>query len=359
MANRKMRVGITHGDINGIGYEVIMKTLMDSRILESCTPIIYGSSKVASYHRKALNLTSFSFVTVKNISEVNNNKINIINCIDENARVELGSSTKIAGDASFQALEAAVKGLNHGDIDVIVTAPINKKNIQSDDFNFPGHTEYLAKCFQAENPLMLMVGSNLKVGFVTTHLPLSEVSSAITEDKICTAIESLCESLRMDFGVQHPRIAVLSINPHAGDDGVIGNEEIDVIIPAIKKCKKNGIMAFGPLPADGLFGSSNYLKYDAILAMYHDQGMIPFKALSSGDGVNYTAGITAVRTSPSHGTAFEIAGKGVADEGSFRKALFLALDIYKTKTFETDIRKSPLKRYKNVGRGEDVSASDL
>ena len=342
---RKIRVGITHGDINGISYEVIIKTLEDSRMMDFCIPIVYGSAKVAAYHRKALNINNFSFNNIKSADEANPKRANIINCIDDNVRVELGKSTQMAGDASFQSLETAIKDLKDGKIDVIVTAPINKDNIQSKEFTFPGHTEYLAMHFDSENFLMLMVSEVLKVGVVAGHVPISKVSQEITEESILSKLRIMNESLIKDFRVRKPKIAVLGLNPHAGDNGVLGNEEQDVIIPAIKKANEENILALGPYPADGFFGSDSFKKFDAILAMYHDQGLVPFKALAFGNGVNFTAGLDKVRTSPGHGTAYELAGLNKANPEAFRNAVYMACDIHNNRLEYAEISKDPLKSY--------------
>jgi 4-hydroxythreonine-4-phosphate dehydrogenase len=340
-----IKVGITHGDINGIGYEVIIKTLNEPHMLEVCTPVIYGSAKVAAYHRKALNLEGLSFNHIRNIGEAHSKRINIINCIDDNTRVELGKSTREAGESSFNALDAACIDLEQGLIDVLVTAPINKDNIQSENFDFPGHTEFLAQRFKTNNYLMLMVSETMKMGVVTTHMPLSEVAKHITKEAVLSKLRILSLTLQQDFAVPRPRIAVFGLNPHAGDNGLLGKEEIDVILPAIHQAKKEGIIALGPFPADGFFGSEDYRKYDAILAMYHDQGMIPFKLTSFEHGVNYTAGLPVIRTSPAHGTAYAIAGEDKASPESFRQAMFLAIDAYKSRKLYQEISKNPLKSY--------------
>jgi 4-hydroxythreonine-4-phosphate dehydrogenase len=340
-----IKVGITHGDINGIGYEVIIKTLLEPHMLEMCTPIIYGSPKVAAYHRKALNIDNLSFNHVRNANEAHLKRINIINCIDDNVRVELGKSTREAGESSFNALDAACIDLELGLIDVLVTAPINKDNIQSEHFSFPGHTEFLAQRFKTDNYVMLMVSETMKMGVVTTHMPLSEVSKKITKEAVLSKLRIIAKSLLQDFSIAKPRIAVFGLNPHAGDNGLLGTEENDIIIPAILQAKKEGIIALGPYPADGFFGSEDYRKFDAILAMYHDQGMIPFKLASFEQGVNYTAGLPVIRTSPAHGTAYSIAGEDKASHESFRQAMFLAVDIFKNRKIYKEISKNPLKTY--------------
>jgi 4-hydroxythreonine-4-phosphate dehydrogenase len=345
MIQNKIVVGISHGDINGVSYEVIIKSLMDNRIFDFCVPIVYGSAKVAAYHRKALNITNFSFNNIKSADEANVKRANIINCLDDNVRVELGKSTNIAGESSLISLENAVKDLKDGKIDVLVTAPINKDNVQSEKFNFPGHTEYLAQESSSKVPLMLMVSENLKVGVVTTHIPISKVSEAITEEAIISKLRIMNKSLIQDFRIRKPKIAVLGLNPHAGDNGLLGREEVDIIIPTLNIAKEEGILALGPYPADGFFGSDNFKKFDAILAMYHDQGLTPFKALAFNSGINYTAGLEFIRTSPGHGTAFEIAGLGQASEVSFRNALYHACDIFRSRKEYKEISKNPLQAH--------------
>ena len=342
MIDGKVVVGITQGDINGIGYEVIIKTLSDNRINDFCVPVVYGSPKVAAYHRKAINYENFNFNQIKDISEINAKRSNIINCIDDNVRVELGRATEAGGEGSIRSIEAAIADVKAGKVDVLLTSPINKKNVQSEKFHFPGHTEYLASSFDAKEVLMLLVSDIMRVGVVTGHIPISEVPRSITKELILKKLGLLNQSMMQDFGIRKPRIAVLGLNPHAGDDGVIGNEEQDIIIPAIKQANDEGITAIGPYPADGFFGSENFSKFDAILAMYHDQGLAPFKSLAFDTGVNYTAGLPVVRTSPAHGTAFEIAGQGKASDSSFRNALFLAIDIYRNRKVYAEISKNPL-----------------
>ncbi len=334
----KIRLGISHGDINGISYEIIIKTLIDNRLTDFCTPILYGSPKVAAYHRKAINIGNFSLNHINDATEANPKRANVINIIDDNIRVELGKSTEAAGESSFLALEAAVNDLQTGKIDALLTAPINKRNIQREDFDFKGHTEYLAERFDSDDYLMLMISDKMKVGVVTGHLPISEISENITEEAILKKLRVLNESLIYDFGIRKPKIAVLGLNPHIGDEGLLGKEEQEVIIPALDKAREEDIMALGPYPADGFFGNASYEAFDAVLAMYHDQGLAPFKALAEDGGVNFTAGLPIVRTSPDHGTAYEIAGDGKASNEAFRKALYLALDIYKSRNTEHKLR---------------------
>lgn len=345
MEPHKLRIGITHGDINGVGYEIIIKTLSDSRLLESCTPIVYGSPKVAAYHRKALDVELFTFNQISHPRDANAKRVNIINCVDEEIRVELGKSTPEAGQSALLALQAAVRDLKSGDIDAVVTAPINKENIQSDQFKFPGHTEFFASEFAAKNYMMLMVSDQLKVGVVTGHIPLQQVPQVLTKEKILSNIRILHKTVLEDFSIRKPRIAVLGLNPHAGDHGVIGTEDQSIIYPAIKQANEEGIIALGPFPADGFFGSGDYKKFDAILAMYHDQGLIPFKVLAFESGVNFTAGLPIVRTSPGHGTAYDIAGTGVASEDSFRNAIYLAIDVTESRKIFKSLSKNPLKHH--------------
>ena len=340
-----IKIGISHGDINGVGYEVIIKTLMDSRIVDSCIPIVYGSPKVAAYHRKALNISNFSFNTIKSIDEITPRRAHILNCLDDEVRVELGKATSLAGESAVLSLKMAADHLAENKIDVLVTAPINKHTSQSEDFPFPGHTEFLKNRFGADEVLMIMVSENMKIGVVTGHIPISEVSSSITTDLILSKLRIMNNSLKVDFGVRLPRIAVLAVNPHAGDNGLLGKEEQEIIIPAIEMAGKENILAFGPYPSDGFFGAGSFTKFDGVLAMYHDQGLIPFKALAFDTGVNFTAGLPIIRTSPNHGTAYDIAGKGEASEQSFRSAMFLACDIYKNRKSYVEINSDPLKSY--------------
>lgn len=338
-----LKVGITQGDINGIGYEIIIKTLANPRMLEICTPVVYGSSKVASYHKKTMDFPDFNFNLVKNADQAVAKRANIVNVIDKEIKIDLGESTEVGGQLSLMSLEAAVHDLKHDMINILVTAPINKKNIQSPNFHFPGHTEYLAQKFDSKDVLMLMVSDTMRVGVITGHIPLSKVSETITQELILQKVRLFNHSLKRDFGIRAPRIAILGLNPHSGDNGVIGDEEMKTIIPAIQKAKEENILTFGPYPADGFFGSGNFKKFDGILAMYHDQGLIPFKAITFESGVNFTAGLPIVRTSPAHGTAYEIAGKNEASPESFREALYLALDIYKNRKMHDQITSNPLK----------------
>ena len=342
--NRKSIItGISQGDINGIGYEVIIKALMEIIMDDNCIPVVYGSPKVAAYHRKALNINNFSFNNVRSPEEAKPRKANMINCLDDNIRVELGKSTSQGGEAAFISLERAVTDLRNGKIDILVTAPIDKKNIQSDNFHFNGHTEYLKSIAGADDVLMFMIGESLKIGVATGHIPLSKVPGMITKDLLIRKLRLMNQSLVQDFGIRRPRIAVLGLNPHAGDNSLLGLEESEIIIPSIQQVQQEGILAFGPFPADGFFGAGSFSKFDSILAMYHDQGLAPFKALSFDTGVNFTAGLPFIRTSPVHGTAFQIAGKGEASESSFRQAIYLACDIFRNRQMYSEISRNPLK----------------
>ncbi len=341
--SNKIRVGITHGDFNGIGYEIIMKTMQDARILDIFTPVIYGSSKIASYYRKSLDISDINFNLIKKAEFANPKRINIINCYENEVKIEVGKNSAVAGELAYLALEKAIEDLNRHKIDVVVTAPISKYSIQSDKFNFKGHTEYFAGKYNTKEYLMLMVGTKLRVGTVTGHIPFREVHQNISADIILEKIKVMNKCLQMDFGITKPKIAVLGLNPHAGDEGLIGREEIEVIGPAIQKAFDDKILAFGPFSADGFFGSSNFTLYDGILAMYHDQGMLPFKSISFEEGVNFTAGLPIIRTSPAHGTAFDIAGKNQASPDSFRQAVFYAIDIFSNREKFKAMNKNPLQ----------------
>jgi 4-hydroxythreonine-4-phosphate dehydrogenase len=342
MEGKLITVGISHGDINGIGYEVIIKSLMDNTINELCVPIVYGSPKVAAYHRKALDINNFSFNNIRSANDANYKRPNMINCLDDDVRVELGKSTPQGGESAVISLKRAVEDLKSGKIDVLVTGPIDKHNVQSDSFRFTGHTEYLKSEFGIEEVLMLMVSESMKIGIVTGHVPLAEVPALITRESVISKIKMMNHSLQYDFAIRRPKIAVLGLNPHAGDNALLGKEERDTIIPAIKKTQEEGILSFGPFSADGFFGAGSFSDFDGIMAMYHDQGLTAFKALSFNTGVNFTAGLPAIRTSPVHGTAFSIAGKGKASENSFRQAIFLACDIYRNRAMYDEISKNPL-----------------
>lgn len=337
-----IKVGISIGDTNGIGLEVIMKTFSDHRILQSCTPVIYGSAKTVSFHRKALNLPDFNYQTIRSNNDIIIRKINLINCWDDEIKNDFGIQNEIGGKYAFLSLKSAVADLIDKKVDVLVTAPINKKNMQQDGFNFQGHTEYLAAQAKTDNYNMMLVSDAMRIAFVTGHIPVKNVSAQITKEKIVAKLKVMHDSLRKDFGIRKPKIAVLALNPHAGDSGLIGTEEIDVIAPAIQDAKNLNMMVSGTYSADGFFGSGQYKKFDGILSMYHDQGLTPFKAISFNSGVNFTAGLPFVRTSPDHGTGYDIAGKGIASEDSFREAIYLAIDIYNKRAEYEEINANPL-----------------
>ena len=344
MEDNKIRVGITQGDINGVGYEVILKVFSDPTMLELCTPIIYGSPKVAAYHRKSLDLPT-NFSIVNSASEAANNRLNVVNCTDDEVKVEFSKPDFEAGKAALDALEKAIEEYKEGLVDVIVTAPINKHTIQSNEFSFPGHTEYIeGKLGNGEKALMILMKDDFRVALVTGHIPVREIASTITKELIQEKLAIFNHSLKQDFGIGTPRIAVLSLNPHAGDEGLLGTEEQEIIIPAIQEMAAKGILCYGPYPADGFMGAGNFAPFDGVLAMYHDQGLAPFKALAMDEGVNYTAGLPVVRTSPAHGTAYDIAGKGLASEDSFRQAVYVAIDVFRNRQREKVAHANPLRK---------------
>ena len=334
-------VGISIGDLNGIGSEVVLKTFEDSRMLEFCTPVIFANVKIISFVKKTFESTS-AIHGIDTLEQIVVGKINVLNVWRENVDVTFGVNDENIGKYAIKSFVTATKALKEGKIDVLVTAPINKYNIQSDEFKFPGHTDYLNQELEG-NALMFMIHDNLRVGLITDHIPVNEVASHLTEDLIKQKIETIKQSLIQDFSINKPKIAVLGLNPHAGDGGVIGKEDDTILKPIIKKLFEKGTMVFGPYPADGFFGNSQYEKFDAVIAAYHDQGLIPFKTLSFGNGVNYTAGLNKIRTSPDHGTAYDIAGKGIANHNSFKEAVFLAIDIYNSRNEYAEISKKPLK----------------
>lgn len=334
-------VGISIGDLNGIGSEVILKTFEDTRMLELCTPVIFANVKILSFIKKNLN-SETALHGIDKIEQLVIGKINVLNVWKEGVDINFGQNDENVGKYAIKSFAAATKALKDGLVDVLVTAPINKYNIQSEDFKFPGHTDYLDQELEG-NALMLMVQDNLRVGLLTDHIPVNEVASHITEKLIFQKIETINKTLKQDFGITKPKIALLGLNPHSGDNGVIGKEDDEIIKPAVKKLFEKGILVFGPYAADGFFGSSQYEKFDAIIATYHDQGLIPFKTLSFGSGVNYTAGLNKIRTSPDHGTAYDIAGKGVAENSSFKEAVYLAIDIYHSRNEYSELVKNPLK----------------
>lgn len=344
MEERKIRVGITHGDINGVGYEVILKAFSDPVMLDLCTPVIYGSPKVAAYHRKAMDIQT-NFSIINSAAEMQDGRVNIVNCIDGELKVELGKPSAEAGQAALTALEKAMDEYRQGLYDVLVTAPINKHTIQSDGFHFPGHTEYIEeRVGEGNKALMILLKDDLRVALVTGHIPVHEIARTLTKELIEEKLAIFHRSLKQDFGIDTPRIAVLSLNPHAGDEGLIGTEEQEIIVPAMQNMIRKGMQCFGPYPADGFMGSGNYVHFDGILAMYHDQGLAPFKALAMDEGVNYTAGLPIVRTSPAHGTAYDIAGQGVASEDSFRQAIYVAMDVFRNRMIEREISARPLRK---------------
>lgn len=344
MENHKIKVGITQGDVNGIGYEVILKTFAEPTMLELCTPIIYGSPKVAAYHRKALDLPT-NFSIINSAKDAEPDRLSIVNCNDDEVKVEFAKPTAEGGRAALDALEKAVEEYKAGLIDVLVTAPINKHTIQSEEFSFPGHTEFLENALgKGQKALMILMKNDFRVALVTGHIPVSQIATTLTKDLIEEKIKIFSDSLRRDFAIGAPRIAVLSLNPHAGDEGLLGIEEQEIIVPAIEAMREQGIFCFGPYPADGFMGSGNYTHFDGILAMYHDQGLAPFKALAMDEGVNYTAGLPVVRTSPAHGTAYDIAGKGVASEDSFRQAVYVAIDVFRNRRRDRMAHANPLRK---------------
>ena len=339
----KIKVGISIGDVNGIGLEVILKTLMDNRILEYCTPIVYGHTKVASFHRKALDINDFNFNVISNPAQANAKRANMINCWEEDVRIELGMSTETGGKYAFISLEKALDDLIAGNTDALVTAPINKHNIQNENFQFAGHTEYIQAKTKSADSLMFLVSEDIRVGVVTGHIPVKDIPEKITKEKILSKLTLMNESLKKDFWIQKPKIAVLGLNPHAGDNGLIGTEELEIIIPAIAEANAQKIFAFGPYAADGFFAAHTYSQFDAVLAMYHDQGLIPFKQIAFHNGINFTAGLPVVRTSPDHGTGYDIAGKNLASENSFREALFTAINIVERRRESAELTSNPLK----------------
>ena len=334
-------VGISIGDLNGIGSEVILKTFEDTRMLELCTPVIFANVKIVSFLKRELKLTA-AIHGIDKIEQLVHGKINVLNVWREGVNLEFGKNDPVVGTYAIKSFVDATKALKEGFVDVLVTAPINKYNIQSEEFKFPGHTDYLDKQLEGD-ALMLMINDNLRVGLLTDHVPVNEVAKHLTEKLISSKIKTIIETLKQDFEIEKPKVAVLGLNPHSGDNGIIGNEEETIIKPALKKLFETGNMVFGPFSADGFFGSAQYEKYDAVIATYHDQGLIPFKTLSFGNGVNYTAGLNKIRTSPDHGTAYEIAGKGVANHESFKEAVYLAIDIFNKRNDYLELIKNPLK----------------
>lgn len=344
---KKIRVGISVGDLNGIGMEVILKTFMDNRMMDFCTPIVFSSSKTASFHRKLNEIKNFSFNIINSFKELNDKQANLLNCWKEDLEIKIGESCEKISKYAFISLEKAKQSLQNNDIDILVTAPINKSSIQKNQTDFIGHTEYLEQNFEGKS-VMMMVSNNMKIAFVTSHVPLSEVPSLLTTEKICEKLKSINNTLIQDFGIRRPKIAVLGLNPHAGEDGMLGKEEDEIIIPAIQKSKeKDDVLSFGPYPADSFFTPTNLNRFDAILSMYHDQGLTPFKTLSFWDGVNYTSGLNIVRTSPVHGTGYDIAGKNIANAQSFRESVYLACDIIKKRRSYLSLKSNSLTSKKS------------
>ena len=340
--NQKVIIGISQGDINGIGLEIILKTLVEPGIAEICTPILFSSQRTVSYYKKALGMDDFNFNPMRDFTQINHKKVNVFVCYEEEVAIEMGKSTDIGGKYAFISLDKATEALLQNQIDALVTGPINKRNIQSEDFKFVGHTEFLGEKLGGD-PLMLLCADNgLRVAVVTGHIPVKDISSKITVDLVAKKITQLHDSLKKDFGIRKPKIAVLGLNPHASDNGAIGNEDIEIVKPAIEKANTNGLV-YGPYAADGFFGSGTYKQFDGVLAMYHDQGLIPFKTLSFNEGVNFTAGLNAVRTSPDHGTAYDLVGKNIASEQSFKKAIYAAIDICKNRKLYSEITENPLE----------------
>lgn len=340
----KIVVGITQGDTNGIGYEVIIKTLSDARVLEMCTPVVYGSSKAFGFYRKQIPETeNINTNVVASAKDAHPKRVNIVNCVDENAQISPGHLTKSGSQAAISALKCAVGEMKKGYIDVLVTAPFNKRAVSDETFKFPGHTEYLVNEFGARDGLMFLCSDKMRVGVATNHLAISKVPAAITEERILSKLRLMNESLKRDFNVVKPKLAVLGLNPHSGDRGLLGDEEIKVIIPAIEQANKENILAFGPFPPDGFFSINMQYRFDAVLAMYHDQGLIPFKSLAFDSGVNYTAGLPIVRTSPDHGTAFDLAGENKANPQSMLSAIYMAIDIYRNRKRYDQMSADPVK----------------
>ena len=341
-SDQKIKLGISIGDLNGIGGEIVLKTFEDSRMLDFCTPVIFASVKTLSFLKKHFDLT-LNFQGVDNVSQALEGKINVVNVWKENITLNFGTEDPEIGKYAFQSLKAATAALKNDDIDVLVTAPINKNTIQSEEFNFPGHTNYLARELEGES-LMFMITNSLKIGLLTDHVPLKDIAQEITPGLIEKKISIIQKTLKEDFRVSKPKIAVLGINPHSGDNGLIGQEDETVLKPTLQKLRDKGLLVYGPYAADSFFGTKNYANFDAVVAAYHDQGLIPFKTLSFGEGVNYTAGLRKVRTSPDHGTAFEIAGKNEANINSFKEAVFKAIEIYQTRKEFKKLTKNPLKK---------------
>jgi 4-hydroxythreonine-4-phosphate dehydrogenase len=337
-------IGISVGDLNGIGIELIIKTFADSRITEFCTPILFGSNKIINFYRKTMPELNINYNNIKEISKANPKQLNIFSAWEEDVEITPGEANATGGKYGVLSLQAAVKALKENEIDALVTAPLNKHTMQSGDFNFTGHTPFLKEAFKADDVVMLMVAENMKVALLTEHVAIGDVAKNINKDQIIKKINILKNSLKKDFGIDKPKIAVLGLNPHAGDEGLVGKEEKEIIRPAVLEAKKNDCIVLGPYSADAFFARGSHEKFDAVLAMYHDQGLIPFKSLALGEGTNFTAGLQVIRTSPDHGTAFDIAGKNLADEASFRQAIFTAIDIYETRMGYAERTRNPLRK---------------
>jgi 4-hydroxythreonine-4-phosphate dehydrogenase len=350
--SEQLKIGISIGDVNGIGLEVIIKTLMEAEVYKYCTPIVYGHTKVASFHRKAADIHEFIFQVVPDASQAHSGKPNMINCWEEDVKIELGVANETGGKYALLSLKKATDDLVSGKIDALVTAPINKHNIQSEEFKFPGHTEFIQEKAGGQDALMFMISEDFKVGVVTGHIPVKDIANHITVENIVSKLKLMNQSLKNDFWVEKPKIAVLGLNPHAGDNGLLGKEEQEIIIPAIEAAAEAGVFAFGPFPADGFFGNQAYAKFDAVLAMYHDQGLIPFKSMSFNSGVNFTAGLPVVRTSPDHGTGYDIAGKNLSVPASFREALFAAIHIVKSRREQAELTTNTLA-FSKMSRDRD------
>lgn len=344
MEGNKIKVGITHGDINGVGYEVILKTFSDPLMLELCTPVVYGSPKVAAYHRKAMDIST-NFSIVNSASEAQEGRLSVVNCTEDELKVELSKPTQEGGRAAMDALEKALNEYQEGLFDVLITAPLNSSMLQVDDLHASSHTEYIEREIgKNRKALTMMLKGDLRIALVTGHIPVGEITETLSKELIMEKIDIFNRSLKKDFGIGSPRIAVFALNPHAGNNGLAGSEEEQIIIPAIEAMMQRGVLCYGPYPADSFMGSGNYRHFDGILAMYHDQGAVPFKALAMNDGIVYTAGLPIVRTSPAHGTAYDIAGKGIASEDSFRQAVYAAIDIFRHRRMEEEISAHPLRK---------------
>jgi 4-hydroxythreonine-4-phosphate dehydrogenase len=361
MVEHKPIIGITCGDLNGIGIECIIKVCSDNRLLDFCTPIIFANNKVLNFYRKAVPESNINYSALKELNRINHKQVNVFNCWEEEVAITPGTQNETGGKYAIKSLVTAAKALKDGLIDGLVTAPINKKNTQSPEFDFTGHTPYFKQLFGANDVAMFMVAENIKVALLTEHVPIKDIAQHIKKEAILSKLLLMHQSLKQDFGITKPKIAVLGLNPHAGDEGLIGKEDEEIIRPAVKEAKLKDIFCFGPYPADAFFARGQHEKFDGVLAMYHDQGLIPFKSLAIGEGVNYTAGMQAVRTSPDHGTAYDIAGKGKADEASFRQAIFTCIDIINSRLEFNGQRKNPLKKMSAgmLARAVDQRMTDI